>query len=390
LAFFMEKQTTAIIGAGPYGLSIAAHLKARGIPIHIFGKPMSFWQQMPPAMNLKSSWSALNISDPTGNYSLNNYSKFADIPWQEPVPLKVFLGYGRWFQQHVVPDMDQTVVTSLTHDHKGFQLALEDGRSISADRVVVATGIASFARIPEYAAHLPPSVVSHSQGHADFSPFKDKRVVVVGSGQSALESAALLTEAGANTELIARGPVLWINRKLYLNTGPIKRLFYPPSDVGPPGINWLVAYPLLFSRFSDAIRRILDERAVRPAGAPWLRPRVEGRVKMTPDTSIVKATQQGEKLHLQLSDGSERTIDHLLLATGYQADIRKLSFIDPSIIAKVRENHGAPLLNKWFESSVPRLHFTGALAGYTFGPLCRFVVGSKVAAQQIERRAVMD
>jgi lysine/ornithine N-monooxygenase len=386
----MEKHTTAIIGAGPYGLSIAAHLKARGIPVHIFGKPMSFWQQMPPEMHLKSSWSALDISDPAGDYSLNSYSKHAGIPRQEPVPLKVFLGYGRWFQQQVVPDVDETIVTSLAHDHKKFQLTLADGRSISAERVVVATGIASFANIPAYAAHLPSSLASHSQDHADFSPFKDKRVVVVGSGQSALESAALLTEARAETELIARGPVLWINRKLYRHTGPIKRLFYPPSDVGPPGINWLVAYPLLFSRFSDAVRRILDERAVRPAGAPWLRPRVEGHVKMTPETSIISATQQGEKLLLQLSDGSERVTDHLLLATGYQADIKKLSFIDSSISAKIRERQSAPLLNQWFESSFPRLHFIGALAGYTFGPLCRFVVGSKVAAQQIERRAVMD
>ena len=382
-----QDETTVVIGAGPYGLSVTAHLKAKGIPTQIFGKPMEFWKKMPPAMYLKSSWSALNISDPAGKYSLNRFSRATSIPPEEPVRLQTFLKYGHWFQQHLVPNVDQTYVKLLTQDGKGFHLDLEDGRSIKASKVVVAAGIASYANIPEFASRLPATLVSHSQDHSDFSQFKEKKVVVVGSGQSALECAALLYEAGAAVELIARGPVLWIDRRLYRYTGPAKRIFYPPSDVGPPGVNWLVAFPLVFRRFSDEARRSLEERAIRPAGAPWLRSRVDGKVSITQNTSIESATEQGQGLHLKLSDGTTRDIDHIVLGTGYRANIHALSFIDTSLLAKVREQNGSPLLNGWFESSVPHLYFIGAPAGYVFGPLCRFVVGSKVSARQVARHA---
>lgn len=381
------EDTTVVIGAGPYGLSVAAHLRARGIPTLILGKPMEFWEKMPPKMYLKSSWSALSISDPAGKYGLNRFSKIFGITRQNPVLLQTFLKYGHWFQQQVVPEVDQTYVQRLAQDGKRFHLDLADGRSIKASKVIVAAGISSFANIPDFAAHLPPALASHSQAHTDFSQFNGKTVVVVGSGQSALEAAALLYEAEAAAELIARGPVIWIDRRLYRYTGPVKRIFYPPSDVGPPGINWLVSFPLLFRRFSDEARRSLDARAVRPAGASWLRSRVEGKVNITEGASIVSATEQGAKVHLKLSDGTTRNVDHIVLGTGYHANIHALKFIDPSLLLKVQEHNGSPLLNEWFESSVPHLHFVGAPAGYIFGPLCRFVVGSKVSARQIARHA---
>jgi thioredoxin reductase len=380
-----QERTAVVIGAGPYGLSAAAHIKSKNIQTLVFGKPMEFWRSMPPEMYLKSSWSALNISDPAGKYSLNRYAKSFGIAQQEPVPLQIFLQYGYWFQQQVVPDVDQTYVQFLTQDGKGFHLDLADGRSIKASVVIVAAGISSFANIPDFASHLPLALASHNQTHKDFLHFKQKKVVVVGSGQSALEAAALLYEADASVEIIARGPLIWIDRRLYRYSGPAKHIFYPPSDVGPPGVNWLVAFPLLFRRFSDDARRSLDARAVRPAGAPWLRSRVEGKVILTESTSIISATEQGEGVHLKLSDGTTRDVDHIILGTGYQANIRTLKFIDRSLLLKVREHNGSPVLNEWFESSVPQLHFAGALAGFAFGPLCRFVVGSKVTARQIAR-----
>jgi len=385
----VKDNVTVVIGAGPYGLSVAAHLKAQGVSTLILGKPMEFWDNMPPKMYLKSSWSALSLSDPDRKYTLNRYSKNAGIPHQEPVPLRTFLDYGHWFQQQAVPDVDETFVKFLTQDGEGFHLELADGRSVKAKKVVVATGITPYANIPENLAHLPFTLLSHSQDHQSFSDFKDRSVIVVGSGQSALESAALLHEAGATVELIARGPVIWINRKLYYRTGPAKRIFYPPSDVGPPGINWLVANPLLFRRFSEKARNSLDARAVRPAGATWLRSRVEGRVPLTPNTLIRSATEQGRRVHLELSDGTTREVDHIVLGTGYRANIHMLTFVDPALLQKVQEHDGSPLLNEWFESSIPNLHFVGAPAGYVFGPLCRFVVGAKIPARQIAKHAKM-
>jgi thioredoxin reductase len=385
----VTKDTTVVIGAGPYGLAAASHLTAQKIPNFIFGKPMEFWRKMPPSMFLKSSWSSLSLGDPGNKYSLNRFSKIHNIPRQEPVPLQVFLSYTEWFQQQAVPDIDQTYVKFLTRDGKEFHLELEDGRNLAANRVVVASGIAPYAHIPDFASHLPPTLVSHTQDHADFSSFKGKNVIVVGSGQSAVEAAALLFEAEAKVELIARGPVVWINRQLYRNTGLAKRIFYPPSDVGPAGVSWLVAFPLLFRYFPEQFRIALDTRCVRPSIAQWIRPRVEGRFAITAKTSIVSATEQGEKISLKLSDGTTRQIDHLILGTGYKPNVQKLTYIDPALREQVQVQNGYPVLNKWFESSVPHLYFVGAPAGYNFGPLCRFVTGAKVPARQITHHTAL-
>ncbi len=379
--------TTIVIGAGPYGLSAAAHLKARGIPTLVFGKTMEFWQKMPPEMYLKSVWSASTLSDPAGKYSLNRYLTATNTLRQEPIPLPFFLKYGQWFKENAVQDVDPTYVQSLARDGKYFHIDLADGRSVKANRVVVAAGISEFTHVPDYARDLPTTLASHTQPHTDLSDFQGKKVVVVGAGQSALEYAGLLHEAGAKVELISRKEIIWIDRKLYDLTGPIKHIFYPPSDVGPPGMNWLIAFPLIFRLLPDDTRYKFDKRAVRPAGAQWLRSRVVGQVRITERIEIVKATAQGKGLCLELSDGTTREIDYLFLGTGYKPDLHKLPFIDATLRQQIHEHNGYPIQNSWFESSVPNLYFVGALAGHTFGPICRFVAGAGVPAQQIAQHA---
>lgn len=377
--------TTVIIGAGPYGLSVAANVQAQRIPTLVFGKPMEFWQNMPSGLNLKSIWSASSLADPAGKYSLSNYAAAHGIPRQEPIPVALFLNYAFWFQQHAVPDIDSTYVQSLARDGKYFHLDLVDGRTVKASRVVVAVGISSFTNLPDFARDLPATLASHTQNQTDLTKFRGRDVVVVGCGQSALEYAALLHEAGACVELIARGPVRWHNHTLYETTGPAKHIFYPPGDVGPPGINWLVAFPQIFRRYPSKVKYPVFKRAVRPGGARWLRPRIEGQVQLTTNTQIVKATQQGQGVRLELSDGTVRETDYLFLGTGYRPNIHRLTFIDPILRQQVQEQDGYPLQNKWFESSVPHLYFVGALAGHTFGPTCRFVSGAKAPAKQIAR-----
>jgi thioredoxin reductase len=378
--------TTVVVGAGPYGLGVAAHLRALDIPTRVFGRPMEFWEAMPAALRLKSPWTASSLSDPSSRQSLDRYVAGIERHPGEPIPLPFFLRYARWFQQQHAPDVDPTYVRSLGSDGDQFQLTLADGRTVEADRVVVTVGIRSFAHIPGFAADLPPSVCSHTQVQHDFGAFAGRRVAVVGSGQSALECAALLHEAGSDVEVIARGRVIWINRKLY-DSGPAKRIFYPPTDVGPPGINWLVAFPLLMWHVPVRPRLAMHRRATRPAGAKWLRPRVEGRVRITPYAEIRRVTCRGNGVRIQLGDGSVRDVDHLLLGTGYRPDLKKIDFLDPSLLRRIDQRNGFPVLNRWFESSVPNLHFAGGVAGYSFGPLCNFIAGAKTAARQVARRA---
>jgi pyruvate/2-oxoglutarate dehydrogenase complex dihydrolipoamide dehydrogenase (E3) component len=378
-----SSNTTVVIGAGPYGLSVAAHLKGQGVPTMIFGKTMEFWQQMPAKMYLKSVWTASTFSDPEGAYSLNQYAQQTKTPRQEPIPLPYFLDYGHWFQQHAVPEVDPTYVQSLSRAGTAFQLELADGRSITAERVVVAVGVATFPYVPAFADGIPDTLVSHTQHHKDFASFSGKKVIVVGTGQSGLETAALLHEAGADVELLARHQAIWIDRRLYRNAGAAKHIFYPPSDVGPPGINQLTARPLLFRHLPAATRDKLSQRSIRPAGADWLRSRVENIVKLTPFTQITQMRAQGDQVFLQLSDGTTREVAHVFLGTGYRPDLSKLTFIQPELRAQVQVRNGFPILSKWLESSVPNLSFVGAIAGDGFGPICRFVAGSHIAAKQV-------
>lgn len=380
---------TVVIGAGPYGLAVSAYLRKAGVPTLTFGKPMEFWRTMPEGLCLKSVWDASHLSDPEGKYSMDRYLETTGMPRPEPTPLDFFLNYGRWFQEHAVPDVDHTYVQTLARDGQGFRLSLADGREIAATRVIVATGIESFTYVPDYARDLPPTLAAHTQKHSDLSDFRGKRVVMVGSGQSALEYAALLHEAGAEMEIIARGPFIWHSRILYERTGPARRIFYPPGDVGPPGINWLVSFPVFFSHLPARIKQPIHKRATRPAGAKWLRPRVEGQIRLTPYTWIEQAVPKGDMLGLKLSDGTQREVDFLFLGTGYRADIHRLAFLDPQLLAQIRTQAGYPELNTSFESSVPHLHFVGALAGQTFGPICRFISGARVPARQITRQALL-
>ena len=382
----------AIIGAGPYGLAAAAHLRAQHVETRIFGEPMAFWERhMPKGMFLRSSPTASNLADPDGRLRLDRYHALHGLPHVKPVPIEDFVRYGHWFQQQAVPDVDRRTVTQVAANSQGLSVRLEDGEEFHARRVVVATGISPFARRPVEFAGLPASLVSHSFDHADLSQFARQRVVVVGAGQSALESAALLHEAGAQVEVVARAPGTYFIpdwpqtpfvRAARRLLSPVVR---PPFDImGPRFVSWLIAWPRLFRRSPRALQDFLTARAVRPAGASWLASRLAS-VPITAGRTIAAATPTGSRLRLRLDDGTERLVDHLLLATGYRVDAARYEFLAPTVVQALRTRDGYPELDVGFESSVPGLHFLGTPAAGTFGPLCRFVVGTRYMARTLTR-----
>jgi NADPH-dependent 2,4-dienoyl-CoA reductase/sulfur reductase-like enzyme len=382
----LPSRTVAVIGAGPYGLSVAAHLRKQRVQTRVFGLPMESWRRMPERMCLKSVWSASSLADPDFNLTLDRYDGSTPAARDEPISLAFFLQYARWFQEQAVPELELSCVSRLSHGGGCFRVALADGRELQAGTVVVAIGVRDFPHRPELARGLPADLASHTGEHVRFESFHGARVAVLGSGQSALESAALLNEAGADVELISRGPVRWISRRLYRHGGVLRHLFYPPSDVGPPGLNWLCGAPFVMSVLPAGLRQRIHTRAVRPSGAQWLRPRVDGKIRITSGTSIQEAEPRGGGLRLHLSDGTERHVDHLLMGTGYRPDLDGIPFLEPSLRRRVVVRNGYPVLNRWFESSVPQLHFVGGLAGWSFGPICRFVAGARASARQVAWR----
>ena len=200
-----------VIGAGPYGLAAAAHLAERGVATQVFGEPMSSWRHnMPQGMKLRSPWGATHIPDPHGELSLDAFVAARGLSRREPLPLETFIDYGMWFQRAAVPDIDTRMILRLEPAGDGFRAETMDGAHVHARRVVVATGFARQAFRPEAFAEVPAELASHASEHDDLGVFHGRRVAVIGRGQSACESAALLHEAGAEVELICRGDVRWL------------------------------------------------------------------------------------------------------------------------------------------------------------------------------------
>jgi FAD-dependent urate hydroxylase len=380
-----SKCNVTVIGAGPYGLSAAAYLRAAKIERRVFGEAMAFWaNQMPTGMCLRSSWDASHIAHPKAELSLDAYRDRNGNHIGKPIPLERFVDYGKWYQRQAVPDLEAGHVRSIDLDPRGFRVSLAGGEEFITRRVAVATGIGKFAIRPPEFENIPAELASHTSDQRDLKKFRGKSVAIIGGGQSALESAALFKEAGIETEVIARRPILnWVglHSKLH-HLGFLSRLMYSKCDVGPAGISRLVAAPHLFRQLPREIQDRTAYRAIRPAGAGWLQPRLKD-VPVTLGRRVIAATATDSKLHLKLDDGSERVVDHALLATGFRVDASRYGFLSPSIQRRLRTINGYPVLRRGLESSVSGLHFLGKPAAWSFGPLLGFVSGTEFAAKEL-------
>ena len=386
-----EGVDVAIVGAGPYGLSLAAHLRRAGISMRQFGKVMNPWRTaMPQGMFLKSQGFASNLSDPDGTHTLAAFCRATGRPYADyglPVPLGQFIAYGQWFAAEHAPDLEETLVAKVTPSSGGFDLVLATGETVRARRVVIATGIEHFAHLPGELSALPGSVCTHSSAHTNLAALRDQQVIVVGAGQSALETAALLHEHGAGVQIVMReqqvvwnGPPLPLDRPLY------QRMAEPEAGLGSGWSTWFYSrHPKLFRHLPAPTRTYRARTALGPAGASWLRERVEGRFPILTGHSLrwAVAEDPGVTLGLVTTDGRDREVaaDHVIAATGYRSDLSRLEFLDPAVTGRLRMIAGTPKVGKDYQSSVPGLYFMGPGVAPTFGPVMRFVYGADHAAR---------
>lgn len=384
-----------IIGAGPYGLSIGAHLKACGVDFRIFGYPMLTWREhMPKGMHLKSEGFASSLSDPESTFTLEAYCREKGIPYAHtglPVPLEVFSSYGMEFQKRFVGELEQKQVESVRRTPDGFRVELEDGTVVFSRRVVVASGLANYQCIPPTLAALPEELVSHSSQHHDLGRFCGREVAIVGAGASALDLAALLHEAGAQVQVIARrSTIRFHDPPENVKPSLLKRLRHPITGIGP---GWRLYFyanaPLLFRQLPQSFRLKKVRQVLGPAPCWFTKQRVVGKVPLHVGVNIAEAKANNGRVQLRVVDGegAARIIeaDHVIAATGYKVDLNRLTFFDAALLSTMYSVENSPILSSQFESSIPGLYFVGVSAANMFGPLLRFAFGADFAARRLSR-----
>jgi cation diffusion facilitator CzcD-associated flavoprotein CzcO len=390
----MSNVDVAIIGAGPYGLSLAAHLAGKKIEHRIFGRPMQFWSQIAEAADkryLKSYCFGTNLSTPSPGFSFSDYNTPRNLETFEPCSMANFAAYGQWFQENQVPWVEPVDVVKVRLQNGKFAISLSTGEQLVADQVIVATGLSSFSNIPRSLSAVPPALVTHTSDIAAFSSFKGRRVAVLGAGQSALEAAVLLHEAGAQPTLLVRERSISWHSRVQRKRNLWRRLRSPITGLGTGPKAWaLTRFPRALHRMPDTFRTRFVKTHLPAEGAWWLRERFDNKIPVQLGTEVIDARETCCGVALTVHDAAqqttrEMTFDHVVAGSGYTVDVDRLKFLDETLREKIARLERSPKLDSTFESSVPGLRFVGAASAMSFGPLFRFVVGADYTARTIAK-----
>jgi thioredoxin reductase len=385
----VELIDTAIVGAGPFGLSIAAHL-SRILAICMFGEPMRTWRTlMPPDMLLRSDWEHTNMSAPNGAGTLEAWVRSGQGERIEPLPLQHFLSYAEWFHRTFVPQSNPADVAQVDLADGGVRVTTTSGDELQARSAVLALGVTPFPRVPAVlAASGDPRIriVLERTGYDDLA---GKRVAVIGAGNNGVESALLAHRAdAAGVELLVRSRVRWFTeREPHAPRGPVRQrlydLAYPVVGFGPPPINRFAIHPDAFARLPHAMRLRINQRLLRPGAAPWLREHVEGVIPITEGVEVQRVQSRPDDLVLTLSDGTTREVDACIVACGFAFSQDGLKVLAPELRSRIAIQDGWPVLDRSFRTNVPQISLVGFPAEGRFGPLSRFVEGADFAAQRV-------
>jgi hypothetical protein len=389
-----------IIGAGPYGLAIASHLRHLGVEFRIFGSPMRRWlTQMPKAMLLKSEGCASGLPDPEGRYGLAQFCREQGLPYSEygvPLSREIFAAYALSFQQKFVPQVEDVLVTAVGKTDEGFQVSLNTGETLRSAQIIVATGMDQMEHFPEQLSRLPAELCTHSAAHYDLSKFKGKEVIVIGGGQSGLETAAILREEGASVTVVVRAPaIVWNGIPSTNHRSLYRRLRAPRTQLGEGLGFWVYdSVPQFFRCLPQQVRISRVKTSLGPAGSWWLKDRIIGKLPILVGHQLRGAEERNGRVELQFSDQNAQlkvlSADHVIGSTGYRFNFEKLPFLDQGLKLRIRHEEQMPRLSSNFESSVPGLYFSGLASANSFGPVVRFIAGTGFTARRMSMHVARD
>jgi cation diffusion facilitator CzcD-associated flavoprotein CzcO len=382
-----DRLDVAVIGAGPFGLSVAAHLAHRRV--RAFGEPMETWRtRMPPDMRLRSDWDETSLSAPQERGAIDVWARTTGEAREEPIPLTKFLRYSDWFRETFVPENDTADVARLERGGGVFRVTTATGDQVDAGVVVVAVGVTPFPHAPPPFDEAMGDGVSFAIERQDYSAYRGRRLIVVGGGQGGLEAAALARRAGAEVEVIIRSQLRWFtDREPYRPRGRLRqrlyRVAYPVVGYGPPPLNRLALHPDVFAALPEPTRRAVARRILRAGGSPWVRSEIDGRVAVTEGAAVRRLERVAGGINLELSDGTRREAAAVVVSAGFRFALDQLGFLTPAVREPVALRDGWPVLDRHFRSSDPNLLFVGFAAERRFGPIARFVSGSRFTAYRV-------
>jgi cation diffusion facilitator CzcD-associated flavoprotein CzcO len=353
----------------------------------IVGEPMDSYRVYSPAgMMMKSEPYASAFASPKPGYDVRAYSAAHGIDYVDritPLSVEQFLDYADWYTAQLVPDVRRDIVVKVTATDGGFHVDFADGESLLAGQVVVATGLRPYMYVPEELSGLPGELMTHASDHHQLDRFAGQRVAVIGSGQSALETAALLHEQGAQVRIVSRRRQLDWNVPNPETVAWFEQLRWPVSQLCEGWYCKFYDTPWAF-RMLPAERRVEKARTVLgPSGAWWLRERVDGVIETLRQTQVAKADVSGDSVRLFLSTGDHGgpqddviEVDHVIAGTGFRMDVAKNTFLSSELLAGLSTYRKYPVVSKVGESSVRGLYFAGAPAAANIGPSMRFIAGT--------------
>ncbi len=380
-----------VIGAGPFGLSISSHLSALGVDRLTVGKVVDTYRShVPDGMLMKSEPYASNIAAPDGKHTLAAYSAAHNLDYVNrvgPVTRRRFVEYADWYAAQLAPDIRDETVTEVAPIDGGFRVSFADAAPVTTRQVVLATGVLPYQHLPAELAGLPAELISHTAQVADLSVFQGRKVVVVGAGQSSLETAALLHEAGVDVQVVARTPVLSWNQ---MNPEHLSALGHIRRPIVPLCEGWKCAFwntPRAFRLLPEPYRLHKARTVLGPSGAWWLRDRVEGVVDVLTSHRVKDAIPDGSGVRLLL-DGPEQSqieADHVIAGTGFRIGLERLPFLPEQLRSAITTLNNHPVVSRSGQTSVPGLYFAGAPTVVSIGPSARFVAGTHTLSAQLAR-----
>lgn len=345
---------------------------------------------MPEGMNLKSEPYASDMASPRAGSDVAAYCRKHGLDFRPrlgPLSLERFLGYADWYTSQLVDDVADVTVSEVTVADGGFRVAFADAEPLTVRKIVVATGLLPYANVPSELSGLPSDLASHSSAHHDLGRFAGRRVAVVGAGQSALELAALLNEAGAQIQLITRrSTILWADPNPE-RLSPLMHIRRPATKLceGWRCVVW--SSPAAFRLLPQDTRVTKARTVLGPSGSWWLRDRVEGVLDILRGHRLTGATPAGSGVQLSLEGPGQSTlnVDHVIAGTGFRIDVNRLTFLSDSLRAGVAKVNKYPVVSRSGQSSVPGLYFAGASTAVSLGPSERFIGGTHNSVRHLAR-----